>query len=169
MTLFAQQHQHPGRRVSLGPSRGAGSDEGRAIIEVMFAAVLLLIPTIYILLGVLQVQAATMAVAQAARDVGRLIETSPGLPSLETATAVARVALQDQTTSPDAMRIQTVAAGGDCEQSSATAFSRQPGTDYDICVISVIALPGIPTALAGSENTVIGVYSVHIDDLREGR
>ncbi len=144
-------------------------DDGRAVIEVVFLAVLLLIPTMYILIGVLRLQAATLAVAQAARDVGRLIETSPGLPSLDQAAAVARVALADQRVPGDGMRIATIDAGGDCARAGSAHFSRQAGTDYDVCVIAVIDLPGVPTALAGSRNTVTGVYTVHIDDLREGR
>jgi hypothetical protein len=36
-------------------------------------------------------------------------------------------------------------------------------------VIVVVDLPGVPTAVTGSRNTVTGVYTVHIDELREGR
>ena len=46
-------------------------DGGRAVIEVVILGVLVLIPTIYLLIGVLRVQAATLAVNQAARDAGR--------------------------------------------------------------------------------------------------
>jgi hypothetical protein len=150
-------------------TRPAGGDGGRAIIEVVFLAVLLLIPTVYILIGVIRLQAATLAVAQSARDVGRLIETSPRLPSNDEALAVARVALDDQHIGSDGLRIVTTGRGGSCADATATAFSRQPGTDYDVCVIVAIDLPGVPTAVTGSRNTVTGVYTVHIDDLREGR
>lgn len=145
-----------------------GRDEGRALIEVVFLAVLLLIPTVYILIGVLRLQAATMAVAQAARDVGRLIETSPGLPSTADAHQVAEIALTDQHIDSDGLTITTTSAGGDCANATGAAFSRQPGTDYDICITAVITLPGVPTILTGSANTVTGSYTVHIDELREG-
>jgi hypothetical protein len=150
-------------------TRPAGGDGGRAIIEVVFLAVLLLIPTVYILIGVIRLQAATLAAAQSARDVGRLIETSPRLPSNDQALAVARVALDDQHIGSGGLRIVTTGRGGSCADAIATAFSRRPGTDYDVCVIVAIDLPGVPTAVTGSRNTVTGVYTVHIDDLREGR
>jgi hypothetical protein len=150
-------------------TRPAGGDGGRAIIEVVFLAVLLLIPTVYILIGVIRLQAATLAVAQSARDVGRLIETSPRLPSNDQALAVARVALDDQHIGSGGLRIVTTGRGGSCADAIATAFSRRPGIDYDVCVIVAIDLPGVPTAVTGSRNTVTGVYTVHIDDLREGR
>lgn len=146
-----------------------GREDGRAVIEVVLLAVLLLIPTVYILIGVLRLQAATMAVAQAARDVGRLIETSTGLPSAADARQVAEIALADQHVDDTRLTIVTTGPGDDCSQATEAAFSRQPGTDYDLCVIAVITLPGIPAILTGDANTVTGVYSVHIDELREGR
>lgn len=149
--------------------RGQGRDDGRAIIEVVFLAVLLLIPTVYILIGVIRLQATTLAVAQSARDVGRLIETSPHVPTAEQALAVARIALDDQHVASDGLRIVTTGRGGSCAEATDAAFSREPGSDYDVCVIAVIDLLGVPTAVTGSRNTVTGVYTVHIDELREGR
>jgi hypothetical protein len=149
--------------------RGPSRDDGRAIIEVVFLAVLLLIPTVYILIGVVRLQATTLAVAQSARDVGRLIETSRHLPTADQALAVARIALDDQHVASDGLRIVTTDRGGSCAEATDTAFSREPGSDYDVCVIAVIDLPGVPTAVTGSRNTVTGVYTVHIDELREGR
>lgn len=148
--------------------RRADADSGRALIEVVFAAVLLLIPTAYILIGMLRVQAATLAVAQAARDAGRLVETAARLPSLEQVTAVATVALTDQHVPADTLRIVTVAPGGDCAAADAAQLVREPGFDYDLCVIAAIELPGVPTVLTGDSNTVTGVYTVHIDPIREG-
>ena len=46
--------------------------------------------------------------------------------------------------------------------------SREGGAVYDICVTAVISLPGVPTVITGSHNTVTGIYTVHIGDLREG-
>lgn len=146
------------------PSR----DDGRAIIEVVFLAVLLLIPTVYILIGMLRLQAATLAVAQSARDVGRLIETSTYLPTVDQINAVARIALQDQRVGTDRMRVVTTDRGEPCDAATTTVVSREPGIDYDVCVIAIIDLPGVPTVLTGSKNTVTGVYSVHIDAIREG-
>lgn len=151
------------------PPPSPSRDDGRAIIEVVFLAVLLLIPTVYILIGVIRLQATTLAIAQSARDVGRLIETAPQLPTADQALAVARIALDDQHVGAGELRVVTTGRGGSCADATATAFSREPGSDYDVCVIVAIDLPGVPTAVTGSRNTVTGVYTVHIDELREGR
>jgi hypothetical protein len=155
--------------VTGTPGSPGRRDEGRALIEVVFLAVLLLIPVVYILASVLRLQSATLAVAQAARDVGRLIETAPDTTALGSAGDVARVALQDQNVSPDRLRLRTVAPGADCRQAPEVDATLRPGASYDVCVIAVITLPGVPTVLSGSDNTVTGVYSVHIGELREGR
>ena len=52
---------------------------GRAMIEVVFLAVLILIPTIYILASVMRIQAATFAVTQGARDAGRVMDSAPSI------------------------------------------------------------------------------------------
>lgn len=163
----------PGRRRCRRSLAGRGSDssgpardDGRAIIEVVFLGVLVLIPVIYIMIALLRLQSATLAVSQAARDVGRLIETSGDTDQIE---AVARTDLHDQGISTDSMIIRAVPKGTDCDGSDdALTISRQPGATYDVCVISVVTLPGVPTILSGSDNTVTGVYTVHIGELREG-
>ena len=53
------------------PADCPANDEGRALIEVIFLAVLILIPTVYILISFLRIQSATFAVSQGAREAGR--------------------------------------------------------------------------------------------------
>jgi hypothetical protein len=148
---------------------GARADEGRAIIEVMFLAVLLLIPVVYILIALLRLQGATLAVSQAARDVGRLIETSAttGV-SAQLMHEVAGQDLRDQGISTANLALRTTPTGGDCAQSHSLEPSYQPGATYQLCVVAVVSLPGVPTILSGSKNTVTGIYTVHIGQLREG-
>ncbi len=157
-----------GARIALLRAREPASDGGRAVIEVLLLAVLLMIPVTYIMIGVLRLQSATMAVAQAARDVGRLIETSSGTPTIGEATVLAETALLDQNISAAAMQIRTVPTGADCRQAAQAAVSRKAGATYDVCVIAVVTLPGVPTIVAGTDNTVTGVYTVHIGELKEG-
>jgi len=144
-------------------------DEGRAIIEVVFLAVLLLIPVIYVLIALLRLQGATLAVGQAARDVGRMIETSSAAgASTQLMHDVAGQDLRDQGISTTNMALRTTPAGGDCARSNSFEPSYQPGATYQLCVVAVVSLPGVPTILSGSKNTVTGVYTVHIGELREG-
>lgn len=146
-----------------------GGEDGRAIIEVVFLSVLLLVPLIYALIAILSLQSATFAVTQAARDVGRLIETSTHLPSEQAATSIATVALDDQRVSTTDIAIRIVAPGDDCLVGPQVPVTRNPGSSYNACVIATVTLPGIPTVLAGSNNTVTGSYTVVMSELREGR
>ena len=158
---------NPAIRASEDPDAG---DDGRALIEVVFLAVLVLVPIVYLMAFLLRVQSATLAVAQAARDAGRLIEMAddPNTAVANAEDAVA-TALADQHVSDDGAQLKFVDAGGDCLSGPAITASLTGGSTYDVCVIAVVRLPGIPTVLSGSSNTVTGVYTVHIGALREGR
>ena len=145
-----------------------GGDGGRAMIEVIFLAVLMLIPVVYILISVLRIQAATFAVTQAARDAGRAIDGAPTInDGITRARQIAAIDLTDQHVSDDQLTLTFVAPGAGCGSAAITP-SLDGGSVYDICVTAVISLPGVPSVLTGSKNTITGVYTVHIGDLREG-
>lgn len=146
------------------------NDSGRAIIEVIFLAVLLLIPTVYILISVVRVQAATFAVTQAARDAGRLIDAAPSIDvGLARAQEAAVVALTDQRVPSDQVQIRFTAPGAECSAGVTTPPPLDNGTLVDICVTAVVSLPGVPTVLTGSDNTVTGVYTLQVGEFVEGR
>lgn len=164
-----------GNRV--GPARPAGastrggpgdSDAGRAMIEVVFLAVLLLIPTTYILLSVIKVQASTFAVTQAARDAGRLIDAAPTVQiGVQRARQAAQIALADQQVDASTIEIRFTAPGRPCAQGVTDPPALRPGADVDICVTAVISLPGVPTVVTGGDNTVTGVYTLHVGEFAE--
>jgi hypothetical protein len=145
-------------------------DNGRAIIEVIFLAVLMLIPVVYILISLLRLQSATFAVTQAARDAGRAVDAAPDVDEgIARAGQIAAIDLADQNFPNDQITLQFVAPGADCHDSTPVTPTLDAGAVYDICVTAVVSLPGVPTVLTGNKNTVTGVYTVHIGDLREGR
>ena len=163
----------PGSRETSGNGHGADArndaDSGRAIIEVIFLAVLLLIPVIYILISVFRLQSATFAVSQAARDAGRAMDAAPGVDEgLARAQQIIAIDLADQNVPDRQLTLRFVAPGADCRTGNAVPPSLDGGSSYDVCVTAVITLPGVPTVLTGPNNTVTGVYTVHIGDLREG-
>lgn len=146
------------------------TDDGRALVEVVFLAVLVLIPVVYLMAFLLRLQSATLAVTQAARDAGRLIEMADDpTTALADAAFAVQVALADQHVSDDRLQVKFVAVGSDCRAGQAVTASLAAGASYDVCVIAVVSLPGVPTVLSGTSNTVAGVYTVHIGTLREGR
>ena len=146
------------------------SDAGRALIEVIFLAVLLLIPTIYILASVMRIQAATFAVTQGARDAGRVMDAAPSVAAgISRAEQIAAIALADQNVPTDGLDIRFVPAGGDCLTSPQIQPSLRAGDVYDICVVALVTLPGVPSVITGSRNTVTGVFTLHVGDFRESQ
>jgi hypothetical protein len=146
------------------------ADEGRALIEVIFLAVLILIPTIYILISILRIQSATFAVSQGARDAGRVMDFAPTTAvGVARAEEIARLALIDQKVSADGMDLRFVPVGGDCVTSPEITPTLQAGAVYDVCVVAVVSLPGVPTVLTGSRNTISGVFTLHVGDFRESQ
>ena len=160
---------HSGRGDGGGGGDGDGDgDGGRAIIEVVFLAVLVLIPVTYILISVFRLQGATFAVGQAARDAGRAIDSAPSIEvGIDRAKAIIAIDLADQNVPAGQVDLRFVAAGSSCDSPQITP-TLDGGAVYDVCVVAVAKLPGVPTVLSGSSNTVTGVYTVHIGDLREG-
>jgi hypothetical protein len=78
-------------------TRRPRGDDGNALVEFVYLAVLLLIPLIYLLLAVFQVQRAAFGVTEAARQAGRAYARATDTDSaLAVGTAAARLALQDQ-------------------------------------------------------------------------
>ena len=145
-------------------------DEGRALIEVVFLAVLILIPTIYILISFLRIQSASFAVSQGARDAGRVMYFAPSVAvGVARAEEIARLALQDQNVPADGMDLRFVPVGGDCVSSPEITPSLQAGDVYDVCVTAVVTLPGVPSVITGSRNTVSGVFTLHVGDFRESQ
>ena len=72
-------------------------DDGNALVEFVYLAVLLMLPLVYVLLAVFQVQSAAFGVTEAARQAGRAYARAADPATGEaTATAAARLALKDQ-------------------------------------------------------------------------
>ncbi len=61
------------RRAARAAAR---DDDGNAIIEFVYLAILLMVPLVYVLLTVFRVQGAAYAVSSAAREAGRVYATS---------------------------------------------------------------------------------------------
>ena len=72
-------------------------DDGNAMVEFTYLAVLLMVPLVYVLLTVFQVQRAAFGVTEAARQAGRAYVTADdAITGRVRARAAAELALQDQ-------------------------------------------------------------------------
>jgi Flp pilus assembly protein TadG len=129
------------------------NDEGTAIVEFVWLALLLLVPLVYVLLAVFGAQRTSYAAAAAARSAGRAFATAPDESSAYArAERAARLAFDDQGVH-SAMRLR---------------ISCRPDPDHCLTPGSVItaevrtsaALPLMPTVF-GSDTPRINVVSEH--------
>lgn len=151
------------------PSRAAGpADAGNAIVEFVFVGLLVMIPLIYFLLAVFDLQRNTFAVTQAAREAGRAYATADDEDSARVRARYAvDLALADQHVSPADVRLTYLPAGASCGSSSTgDAASLRPGAEFTVCVSRSIVVPGVPSILDAHRNTVTGRFVVHVDDYR---
>lgn len=145
--------------------RAGTTDDGTAIIEFVFVAVIVMVPLVYLIASVATVQRSRLAVTQAARDAGRAFATSPSAAQASSrARAAVRLALADQGL-PDDAQLRFVAAGTECD-AAAIAPVLAPGAQFAVCVRRRVELPAVPSVLEGRGITTIGRYVVHVDDYR---
>lgn len=125
-----------------------GRDErGSALVEVTWLGVLLLIPLVYVVLSVFEVQRGAFAVSAAARSAARAfsLAATPAAGE-EAARAAVRVALDDQGLAgqPFDLDIACTPQPGQC---------LAPGATIEVRVRTHVDLPFVPDALAANRPT----------------
>jgi Flp pilus assembly protein TadG len=141
-------------------------DAGSAIIEFVFVAVIVMVPLIYLVVTVANVQRSELAVSQAAREAGRAFATADHPDeAMSRARAAVHIALHDQGL-PDDVQVRYVPAGASCTGTVSAAPTLRAGAQFTVCVIRSVEIPGVPRFLSGKGVTTVGEYVVHIDDYR---
>jgi len=142
------------------------SDEGNAVVEFVFLAIVVMVPLVYLIAAVATVQRNTLAVTQAARDAGRAFATSESAAAARRrVSAAVRLALTDQGL-PDDATVRFVRSGSDCSDPAITP-ALVPGAEFTVCVTRCVGLPAVPSVLTGRGIRAVGVYTVHVDDFRQ--
>ncbi len=116
-------------------------DGGSAVVELVWLGILLLVPVLWIVLSVFEVQRGAFAVTSAARSAARayaLAETDAA--GREQARAAIRQALDDQGGEAQSFTFDVGCGGGDCHQ---------PGAVVTVDVRSAVQLPLLPAVLGG--------------------
>ncbi len=141
-------------------------EDGNAIMEFVFVAILMMVPLVYFVVAVAVIQHNQLAVSQAARDAGRAYATSDSAREAGTrARAAMQISLRAQhVTTP--VQLKYVRAGADCKSGRGITPTLAAGAQFTVCVISTISVPGVPSVLAGKAITSVGAYVVHVDDFR---
>ena len=141
-------------------------DDGSAIIEFVFVAVIVMLPLVYLIVAVSSVQRSELAVSQAAREAGRAFATADtAAEALPRARVAVRIALADEGIADDA-RLSFVPAGDSCTRGRPVSPALVAGAVFTVCVTRHAAVPAVPSVLAGKGITTVGSYVVHIDDYR---
>lgn len=142
------------------------ADRGSAIVEFIFVAVVIMVPLMYLIVAVAQVQRNQLAVSEASRDAGRAFATSdnPNQARSRVAAAV-RLALADQNLPDDAV-IGFEPAGRKCTTHSRYVPQLEAGAVFSVCVTRHFHLPGVPSILSGGGVQTTSQYVVHVDDFR---
>ncbi len=147
-------------------SARTGADAGSAVVEFVFAAVLMMVPLVYLVVTVATVQQAQLAVTNAARDAGRAFATGKNVDdALARARIAARIAFDDAHYGATPV-VHYVAADATSCAGPAQQPSLQAGADFTVCVDRQLAPPAVPGFLHFHPISVQSMYRVHIDDFR---
>jgi hypothetical protein len=116
------------------------TDDGSAIVEFVWLAVLLMVPLVYVVITAVSIQRAAFGVTAAARDAGRAYATAGsdavGERRAEAATALAMHG-QGVAWSPTGRVVEC----GDCDYS--------PGSEFTVELSTRVELPLLPSWLCG--------------------
>lgn len=119
-------------------------EAGTALVEVVWLVLLLLVPLVYVVVAVFDVQRASYAVSGAARSAARAYTLAPDEGSAPIrARAAAAVALRDQDidVSEVGLVIRCTPAPDNC---------LSPGSSVTVAITHQVRLPLAPSALGGS-------------------
>ena len=129
-------------------TRRGRDQRGTALVEVTWLSILLLVPLVYVVLAVFEVQRSAFAVDAATRAAGRAYTLAPSEgEGTARARAAAAVALHDQGLDPRAGQLVLT-----CEPVPRDCLS--PGSGVRVRMALPVALPLMPAALGGNTPSV---------------
>ncbi|PFG40614.1 hypothetical protein ATJ97_3146 [Georgenia soli] len=145
-------------RLGVGGAERRRADEaerGSAVVEFLGMSLLLLVPVVYLVLTLAQVQAAAFAAEGAAREAGRLLARAE---SLEAGASAARfaveLAFEDQGLDVDgAEALRISCAGEPC---------LAPGARVVVEVSASVDLPLVPDFVADAVPAAVPVTATHV-------
>lgn len=149
---------------------GAGTDRrtderGNAIVEFCYLGILFLVPLVYIMLAVFDVQRAAYGVSAATREAGRAYVLAPtNAQGVARARDAADYALRDQ-----GLRLGDVRFNLTCDPGNACG---QAGSSVIVTIGYTVSFPFLPDVLRQHRTATIPVTSVHrtpYGDYRQSR
>ena len=146
---------HPQLFGRLRPSGSAAADEGNAIVEFVYLAVLLMVPLVYVLLTVFRVQGAAYAASSAAREAGRVFSTSDVVDDAHPrAFVAAQIVMGDSNLSLSEEHLRIVCSSDPC---------LSPGSRVNVVIVYDVSLPLLPRLFDGRALATVQVTSRHLE------
>lgn len=135
--------------------RAATGDDGNAIVEFVYLAVLLMVPLVYVLLTVFRVQGAAFAVSSAAREAGRVFATSDGADDAgPRAFTAASIVMRDSNLPLDAADLRISCSSSPC---------LVPGSRVTVVIAYDVSLPLLPRLFDGRAPATVRVTGRHLE------
>ncbi|WP_143340619.1 pilus assembly protein [Demequina sp. NBRC 110057] len=147
MTRGAHRLLPRSRSCGLG-GRGLRSDAGGALVEFLGVTVVVLVPLVYLIVAVAQVQSASYGVEAAAREAARAAAVS-GVEAVAAGESSSRALAIASSRATAAVSLTAEDFGledADLSLECSTACF-DPGSDVVADVSATVRLPGVPTAL----------------------
>lgn len=127
-------------------------EHGSALVEFTWLAILLMVPLLYVVLAVFEVQSAAFGVSTAARAAGRAFTLAPSEAAAPgNAEAAARLALADHGLGAADLEVSCTPDPGNC---------LRPGSVVTVHVTHQVPLPLLPSVL-GEQRPSIRVEAQH--------
>src|SRR5687767_5894466 len=145
--------------------RRLAGEEGSALVEFVFIALVVFVPLVYIVAGFSAVQRGVFASTAAAREAGRAIGTAPDpVTGQARALRAAQLAVEDQ--SVEATDVRLAYAAADCENPGGYTPTLTPGEEFSVCVTVTVRIPLLPEFV--DANTATGRFVVERDRYVDG-
>lgn len=132
-------------------SRKAARERGNALVEFTWLAILLMVPLVYLMLTVFQVQKAAYAMEAASREAARgFVTADDGADPKARAYAAARLAASDQGVELSADQVDV-----ECDDACG------PGDTVRVRVTTEVPLPFVPEFLSDRVSASVPVEATH--------
>ncbi len=142
--------------------RRLAGEEGSALVEFVFIALVVFVPLVYIVAGFSAVQRGVFASTAAAREAGRAIATAPDpITGQERALRAAELAVEDQSVDATDLRLAFAPSGADCAAAGSYTPTLAPGEEFSVCVTVTVRIPLLPEFV--DANTATGQFVVERD------
>lgn len=147
----------PGRDSAAADAGPGSEDEGSAVVEFVALGTLLLVPVVYFVLTVAQVQAGAFAVVASAQQASQVLaQADPGELSEAGLQAAAQLAAADQGFAPEQLAVRLECSDGTCATPGAVA------TVHSSLAVELPLVPGFTdldvAELTSSATVVVGRY-----------